>query len=70
MKVEYHANENLLKHSEKIVYVCQRLMHPIIIIIINLTMLVCKKKNAITFLGFYNKNYDDKMSHFVYFLPS
>ncbi len=52
--VEYHANENPLKNSEKIAYVGQRLMYPII-----------KKKiphhasiflNAITFLGFYIKN--------------
>ncbi len=29
-KVEYHANENTLKNSEKIAYVGQRLMYPII----------------------------------------
>ncbi len=28
-KVEYYANENPLKHSEKIAYVGQRLMYPI-----------------------------------------
>ncbi len=53
-KVKYHANENTLKNSEKIGYVGQRLMYPII-----------KKKylstpvfflNAIKFLGFYIKN--------------
>ncbi len=27
-KIEYHANENPLKHSEKIAYVGQRLMYP------------------------------------------
>ncbi len=31
LKVEYHANENPLKDSEKIAYVGQRLMYPIII---------------------------------------
>ncbi len=30
LKVEYHANENSLKNSEKIAYVGQRLMYPII----------------------------------------
>ncbi len=30
-KVEYHANENPLNNSEKIAYVSQRLMYPIII---------------------------------------
>ncbi len=30
LKVEYHANENPLKKSEKIAYVSQRLMYPII----------------------------------------
>ncbi len=30
VKVEYHANENPLKHSEKLAYVGQRLMYPII----------------------------------------
>ncbi len=30
IKVEYHANENPLKYSEKIAYVGQRLMYPII----------------------------------------
>ncbi len=30
LKVEYHANENLLKCFEKITYVGQRLMYPII----------------------------------------
>ncbi len=29
-KVEYDANENPLKHSEKIVYIGQRLIYPII----------------------------------------
>ncbi len=29
-KVEYHANENPLKKSEKIAYIGQRLMYPII----------------------------------------
>ncbi len=29
IKVEYHANENPLKNSEKIAYVGQRLMYPI-----------------------------------------
>ncbi len=32
-KVEYHANENPLKSPEKIAYVGQRLMYPIIKII-------------------------------------
>ncbi len=27
IKVEYHANENPLKHSEKITYVGQRFQH-------------------------------------------
>ncbi len=30
INVEYHANENPLKYSEKIAYVGQRLMYPII----------------------------------------
>ncbi len=30
LKVEYHANENQLKNSEKIVYIGERLMYPII----------------------------------------
>ncbi len=30
IKVEYHANENPLKQWEKIAYVGQRLMYPII----------------------------------------
>ncbi len=30
LKVEYHANENPLKKSEKIAYVGQRLMYPLI----------------------------------------
>ncbi len=52
-KVEYFANENQLKHSEKIAYVGQRLMYPII----KKNTLPCYlKKNAITFLGFYIKN--------------
>ncbi len=29
-KVEYHATENPLKHSEKIAYIGQRLLYPII----------------------------------------
>ncbi len=29
VKVEYHANENPLKNSEKIAFVGQRLMYPI-----------------------------------------
>ncbi len=52
-KVEYHAHENPLKHSEKIAYVGQGSMYPIM-----------KKKpyhasfffNVIKFLGFYIKN--------------
>ncbi len=31
IKVKYHANENPLTNSEKIAYVGQGLMHPIII---------------------------------------
>ncbi len=30
IKVEYHANENQLKNSEKIAYIGQRLMYSII----------------------------------------
>ncbi len=51
-KVEYHANENPLKYSEKIVYVGQRLMYPIKKL--NLTILVLLI--AIMFLGFYINN--------------
>ncbi len=40
LKVEYHANENPLNNSEKIAYVGQRLMCPIIILTKKLTMLV------------------------------
>ncbi len=54
-KGEYHSNENPLKYSEKIAYVGQRLIYPIIKIKKNLTMLVLVL-NAITFLGFYIKN--------------
>ncbi len=51
-KVEYHANENPLKYSEKIAYVGQRLMYPIKKL--NLTILVLLI--AIMFLGFYINN--------------
>ncbi len=30
LKVEYHSNENPLKNSDKIAYIGQRLMYPII----------------------------------------
>ncbi len=54
IKVEYHANENPLKKLEKIGYVGQRLMYPIIknkyLTMLNLFL------NAITFLGLYIKN--------------
>ncbi len=52
-EVEYHANENPLKNSEKIAYFGQRLMYPLIFVE-NLTTLI--KKNAIKFLGFYIKH--------------
>ncbi len=29
LKVEYHTNENPLKHSDKMAYIDQRLMYPI-----------------------------------------
>ncbi len=52
-KVKYHPNENPLQNSEKITYVSQRLMYPIIN---NNKTLPLVKKNAIKFLGFYIKN--------------
>ncbi len=54
VKVEYHANENPLKYSEKIAYVGQRLMYPII----KKNYLTSPDlfKNAIKILGFYIKN--------------
>ncbi len=53
LKVEYHANENPLKHSEKIAYVGQRLMYPIIKKQKYLTMLVLKKKRHYVFRLFH-----------------
>ncbi len=53
-KVEYHANENPLKYSEKIAYISQMLMYPIITKQLYLTMLVFL--NAIKCLGIYIKN--------------
>ncbi len=54
LKVEYHSNENPLKHSDKIAYIGQRLMYPIIKKLIPYHASL--KKNDITFLGFYIKN--------------
>ncbi len=51
-KVEHHANDNSLKISEKMAYVGQRLMYPII----KKKNLTSLKKKAIKFLGFYIKN--------------
>ncbi len=53
-KVEYHANENPLKKSEKIAYVDQRLMYPIIKKLIPYHTRVFL--NAIKVLGFHIKN--------------
>ncbi len=52
IKVEYHANENLLQNSEKIAYVGQRLMNPIKKRYLTMLFFL----NAITFLGFDIKN--------------
>ncbi len=54
LKVEYHANENPLNNSEKIAYVGQRLMYPIINKIIPYHASL--NKNAIMCLGFYIEN--------------
>ncbi len=55
IKVEYPANEIALQNSEKIAFVGQRLMYPIIKKQKYLTTLAFEK-NTITFLGFYIKN--------------